>query len=628
MVAPLKLKRQESATPKIGIQNTAKDKPLAKVLVKTPVSYLEDIYDYLVPESLTDSAIVGSIVKIEYGHAKTEGLIIERTAGGAKSLKSIEGLLGWPALIRPDVFEHLQRIQARFGGSLWSLLDSYLPAIPNKITHAHGLNNSSFSKSTNNLLKDLISAKDFEQISKNQRIKYSVNQPSGFKPYEILFELISIRANLGQVLIVASDFREFDYLNSILEPIYGDNFQSYDTRRGKKERFRDFEKINRFAPRVILGNRSASLLALLENASIFIVNDCDISHYEQRSPGWNSRDVALLRGKETSLFFFSATPSYEVERLIELNWIKKLEIKSKSQIKYFVSNGADSYIPVIKDALSKGNVLVSVAAKGYANVFLCSKCRNPANCKCGGKLRVKAANANPSCYLCEEEYKNWKCGECGNNTPYVISKGLDRTAEEIARAIPKAKVIRTTAGNETVDLLSNCQVVVSSRGAEPIINYSAVVLLDGEKLFNQPTLRAEELLKNSWFNLMSRVQDEGSIYISLLNNHPLTQQLLLKQNSAGIGLKNRKEARLPPFYRVCQVIGNTKALSAFGDNLRVSNKYLLSNLIPINEDLSKLIIRVDVDHGAELVEIMQDVVRMQGIKGKPIFDYRFDQYDL
>ena len=628
MVAPLKLKRQKSATPKSANQDTAKNKPLAKVLVKTPVSYLEDIYDYLVPETLSNSAIVGSVVKIEYGHRKTEGLILERTSGGTKALKSIEGVLGWPALVKPESIEHLKKIQGRFGGSFWSLLDSYLPAIPSKFSNSHVLLEQSFSKRANNYFKDLVEQDDLDQISSNQGIKYSINQPLGFKPYEILFELISLRSNLSQVLIIASDFREFDYLSSILEPAYGENFQSYDTRKGKRERFSDFERISKTAPRVILGNRSGSLLPLLDDASIFIVNDCDPSHYEQRSPGWNSRDVSLLRGKNTSLFFFSATCSYEIERLVELNWIKDLKVRSDCKIKYFVSGGSDSFLPVIKEALNLGNVLVSVAAKGYANIFLCSKCRNPANCKCGGKLRVKSANTNPSCYLCDEVYKEWKCNECGNSTPFVISKGLDRTAEEIARAITRAKVIKTTVESAAVDLPANGQVIVSSRGAEPIANYSAVILLDGEKLFNQPTLRAEEMLKHTWFDLMSRVKHDGSIYISLLNNHPLTQQLLLKQSSSQIGLKNRKEARLPPFFRVCQVTGDSKALSAFADNLRISNQYILSNLTPINTDQCKLIIRVDVDHGAELVEIMQDVVKMQGIKGKPLFEYRFDQYDL
>ena len=328
------------------------------------------------------------------------------------------------------------------------------------------------------------------------------------------------------------------------------------------------------------------------------------------------------------MFFYSATPSYEIERLAELNWIKKLEIRNDSKIQYFVSNGGDSYIPVIKGALNNGNVLVSVAAKGYANIFLCSKCRNPANCKCGGRLRFKSANTNPSCYLCNEEYKNWKCSECGESKPFVISKGLDRTAEEIARAIPSAQVVKSNADTSTGDLPDKGKVVVSSRGAEPITNYSAVILLDGEKLFNQPTLRAEEMLKHTWFDLMSRVVDNGSIYISLLNNHPLTQQLLLKQSSSLTSLKNRKDAKLPPFYRICQITGNLGALTAFADNLRKSNKYIFSGVTSINSDLGKLIIRVDVDHGQELVEIMQDIVKMQGVRGKPLFEYRFDQYDL
>jgi primosomal protein N' (replication factor Y) len=628
VVAPLKLKRQKSAVVKSAKQDQAINNPLAKVLVNTPVSFLEDIYDYLVPESLTELVTVGSVVKIEYGHVKTEGLVVERTSGGSSKLKNIEDLLGWPGMIKPEVIEHLQKVQARFGGSFWNLLDSYLPAIPGKLSESNEFSPPPYSGKSGDFFEKLISPSDLKSISADDGIRYSVNQPVGFKPYEILFELISMRVSKGQVLVIASDFREFDYLQSELQNRYNESFQSYDTRKGKKERFLDFEVINKAEPRVILGNRSSSFLPLAKNSSIFVVNDCDHSHYEMRSPGWNSRDVSLLRDSDTSLFFYSATPSYEIERLVELNWIKKLNIKNDSKIQYFVSNGGDSYIPVIKGALDNGNVLVSVAAKGYANIFLCSKCRNPANCKCGGRLRVKSANTNPSCYLCNEEYKNWKCTECGESKPFVISKGLDRTAEEIARAIPSAQVIKTTIDTSTGDLPEKGQVIVSSRGAEPITNFSAVILLDGEKLFNQPTLRAEEMLKHTWFDLMSRVLDKGSIYISLLNKHPLTQQLLLKQSSSLTGLQNRKEAKLPPFYRICQVTGNLGALSAFADNLRKSNIYIFSGVTSINSDLGNLIIRVDVDHGQDLVEIMQDIVKMQGVKGKPLFEYRFDQYDL
>jgi len=153
-------------------------------------------------------------------------------------------------------------------------------------------------------------------------------------------------------------------------------------------------------------------------------------------------------------------------------------------------------------------------------------------------------------------------------------------------------------------------------------------LLDGERLFNQPALRAEESLKQNWFDLLSRVIDGGYVYISLLNNHPLTQQLLLKKASNSTSNNLRKESKLPPFYRFCEVFGERSSLSAFAENLRKDERFIASGPIATKEEKGKLIIRVDVDHGRDLVEIMQDVVKMQAVKGKPLFDYRFDKYEL
>ena len=93
-------------------------------------------------------------------------------------------------------------------------------------------------------------------------------------------------------------------------------------------------------------------------------------------------------------------------------------------------------------------------------------------------------------------------------------------------------------------------------------------------------------------------------------------------------MRDRKEAKLPPYYRICKVVGKLTPLSAFAENIKKSGGYTLSNLTPIGTDSYKLIIRVAVNKAPELVEIMQDIVRMQGVKGKPIFEYRFDPYDL
>jgi primosomal protein N' (replication factor Y) len=627
VVAPLKLTRQKVVAKRKSFGEIAEDNPIAKVLVHTPVSYLEDIYDYWIPSELSDQVLPGSVVKIEFGKAIAEGLVLERNNQNLKNLKPIEGIFGWPGIIDLHVIDHLRKVQARFGGDLWSLINSYLPAIPKKF--------SSDSATLSNLVDhrielnpNLFNKADLTRLQNEHGLRYSVNQPGGLPLFETLFELIELRSKLGQVLVIASDFREFDYLSTQMLERFGSDLNLYDSRYGKTDRFKQFQKINRDKPKIILGNRSSAFTALRENSSVFVINDGDQSHYEIRSPGWNSRDVTLLRSADTSLFFYSATPSFEIQRLIDLNWVRKLQINSKAETNFFVTEGQDSYIPVIKKALQKGNVLVSVAAKGYANIFLCSKCRNLANCKCGGKLRILSSGSSPSCYLCNEEQKNWRCTFCGESKPYVISKGLDRKAEEIARAIPSAKVLKFLVDHAPKIEDGDNQIFVSSRGCEPLVNYAGLILLDGERLFNQPALRAEESLKQNWFDLLSRVNDGGYVYISLLNNHPLTQQLLLKKESNSTSNNLRKESKLPPFYRFCEVVGEKSALSAFAENLRKNERFIVSGPIATKEEKGKLIIRIDVDHGRDLVEIMQDVVKMQALKGKPLFDYRFDKYEL
>jgi primosomal protein N' (replication factor Y) (superfamily II helicase) len=627
VVAPLKLNRQKVVAKRKSFGEAALADPVAKVLVHTPVSFLEDIFDYLIPTELSDQIIPGTVVKIEFGSGITEGLVMSRDNQEKKKLKFIEGVIGWPGMINLELIDHLKRVQDRFGGPLWSLIDSYLPAIPKKFSEEIVSTVVSGSHTTKIDYK-FLNESDMRLLQKEHGLRFAVNQPGGLPPYEALFALIELRKNLGQVLIIASDFREFDYLSAELSARFGADLSLHDTRMGKLERFKQFQRINQSQPKIILGNRSSVFTSLKKNSSVFVLNDGDQSHYEIRSPGWNSRDVTLLRSIDTSLFFFSATPSYEIQRLIDLKWINKLDIDVKTNLNFLVSDGQDSYIPFVKKALLKGNVLISVASKGYANIFLCGKCRNLASCKCGGKLRITAKGSAPSCYLCNELQKDWRCVVCGESKPYVISKGLDRKAEEIARAIPKTKVIKFSADHEPIIQSDINQIIISSRGCEPMINYAGVILLDGEQLFNQPSLRAEETLKQSWFDLISRVIDGGYVYISLTNNHPLTQQILMRRESNSSALASRKESRLPPFYRICEVSGESSTLSTFAENMRKFEKFIVSGPISMERDRAKLVIRVDVDHGSELVEVMKDVVKMQAVKGKPPFEYRFDKYEF
>ena len=361
-----------------------------------------------------------------------------------------------------------------------------------------------------------------------------------------------------------------------------------------------------------------------------MLNDLDASHYEQHSPGWNTRDVTLLRNKNSSFIFISASHSLEIARLIDIGWLDHKIYKPNSEISIVASDSNRSYLSTIKKSLSLGSVLVTVSEKGYANVFLCSKCRNSAKCDCGGKLQIKSSNSQPECYLCAKKVSDWHCNYCGDTRPYVISKGIDRNAEEIGKANPNIPIYVSSGTKQIEDLPEGHCIVLSTAGSEPNGEYSAVVMLDGESIFNRPTLRAEEIARHNWFSNLSKLSTKAEVFVSLSNNHPVVQSMLKGSSSFNVKreLENRERAKLPPYYRVASVSGKKLDISKFAENLKNTKNYEITGPVEINDLESKLLIRVESSGGSDLVDLLDDVVKIQGVKGKKIFKVRLDPYDL
>ena len=130
MAAPLKLKRQSVAKAPQKLPNVSKNLPVASVLVDTPVSSLEGIYDYLVPEIFDESAVTGTKVLVEFGAGKAEGLVVGRKdkSDQTQKLKSILDLTSPSGMVSETVISHIEMVRNRFGGSFWAVLNSAVPS--------------------------------------------------------------------------------------------------------------------------------------------------------------------------------------------------------------------------------------------------------------------------------------------------------------------------------------------------------------------------------------------------------------------------------------------------------------------------------------------------------------------
>ncbi len=633
MAAPLKLKRQKTPVPLKHDKKITGSLPLAAVLVDTPVSHLEGIYDYLVPDAFDEIAIVGTKVIVPFGNSQTEGLVVARKkeSSQTRNLKCISDIASPKALISSDVMNLIEAVRNRFGGSFWAVMKSAVPlrVIKEEKDLEHSLSKRPFNYSSPKFM-DLIGRADYGMLSGKQRLRWALSLPIGISPAFFLSEIIKVRSIHSQVLVIVPDEKDIDQYEYHLREFFQDQLLIMGSHLPKAQRYQHFLKATYQSPRVIITTRSGSFLPLTNSATVIVLSDLDSSHYEQHSPGWNTRDVSLLRAPNTSLIFASASHSLEVARLVELGWLEKKIYKSSNKIKYVSSEFGKTHLSTIKNAIKLGNVLVSVAEKGYANLFLCARCRNSANCSCGGKLQILASNSMPVCYICHEQNKNWRCRYCGENKPYVISKGIDRTAEEIGRAVTKTSILVSSGSKQIKVLPKGRHVVLATAGSEPEGQYRGIVLLDGEKIFNRPSLRSEELARFHWFSALGRANENCEVFLSLANNHPAVQSLLRSdsQSAASVELKNREVAKLPPFYRIAVVSGESREVSRFAENLKISGKYEITGPIEVEKAQKKIIIRVPLSKGQELVDLLDDVTKLQGVKGKSIFRVRFDPYDL
>ena len=634
MAAPLKLKRQAVTKAPQNLPNVSKNFPIASVLVDTPVSSLEGIYDYLVPEIFDESAVIGTKVLVEFGSGKAEGLVVGRKnkSDQTQKLKPILDLTSPSGMLSETVISHIEMVRNRFGGSFWAVLNSAVPSRvlkEEKIIETDASINEAGSYDSPEL-RELIGRADFGQLLSKQKLKWGINFPIATDPNWFLLEIVKLRAQVSQILLIVPDEKEIYTLSALLANHFGDQLIELGSHLSKGLRYRNYLKTRYKFPKVIISTRSGVFAPLEKNATVIVLSDLDSSHYELHSPGWNSRDVTLLRDHFTSLIFISPSHSLEIARLIEISWLEKKLYKQKNTQRFLTNENGNSYISSIKKGISNGNVLVSVSEKGYANLFLCSKCRNTANCECGGKLQIDGSKKIPKCYLCQAEYKNWKCSFCADSRPFVIAKGIERTAEEIGRAIPKIAILVSSGNKQISSLPSGRHIVVSTAGSEPNGVYSSVVMLDGEKIFNRPSLRAEELAKFHWFSLLSKASNSAEIFVSLPNHHPSVQCLLRGDSLANAAseLSSRDKAKLPPFYRVAVVIGDKPEISKFAENLRNDKTYEITGPITIDSYQSKLLIRVKLTEGSLLVDLLDDVIKVQALKRRKIFSIRFDPFDL
>ncbi len=624
VVKPLRLKQERVEK----AQQRAAVLPFARVLVDHPVVHLEQIYDYAITEDLSEKAVVGSLVEVEFGHSLTQGILLERLVAPAKAgeIKDLRKVLSAQPYLLPDEISLLLQAAAKYGAKPWDFIRSCIPPY-SKMGEREFLAQKSeepqIAPVSRAMPSDLLSF-----LRSKEKIRCAIELPNSRPYWELCADIALERLRFGTVLILLPNERELLLLEQELST-RGLKTVSVLSTQGKAQRYFNFLGSRTPAPKIFLGLRSAALFSLPIEGTIILIDDVDESHYERQAPSWNTRELVSLREASTSIIYASTSVSLEIaERVLskELAYYRFPGVKPIRM--HSASSGEQSgYHALIGTGLKSGSVLISVGAAGYVTTFSCQKCRNIALCSCGGRLYFPARNTHPICSTCQSDFIEWSCTWCGESRPRIVASGVARRAEEFGRAFPRTSVIHSSAQHPVPRLPPGNHIVLSTPGVEPRGVYHVAIFLDLEGRLLRTTLRTTEELRHQLSRTLSMVAPGGDTYLDLPPSDAFLQSTLRGNPllAAEREIEERTAAHLMPQFTNVLISGEPvdhaqKVLSdipggtVIGPFLRNGRKSVLIMAPKVQEKV--------------VVERLQSLNRLQSMRKEGLLTYLIDPYSL
>ena len=601
--------------------------PVARVRVDTGVFHLDQLYDYAIPEKLSEFIQIGVRVQLPFGHRETEGIVVERVLKPERAgdLKSITKVFSHIPVTTTEGLMLIDSISEHYACNPWDLIRSAIPPRVASVEKGFPLGIASIKK-----------------VNKKS-LTFQTLAPFS-PPHEQVVRLVQENLELGSVLVIAPDEKDVDLIISAMEKMQILALK-LTAAMPRAERYLNYLQAVHGSKAVVVGTRSAIFAPVRNLATVIIHKESSYDHYEIRSPGWNSRSVALSRASSEpiKLVLTGFSPSIEVAQLIDQREVKYVNSKYSINVKAFTPNeGAllpGRIFSEIKKALNTGPVLFIAPRKGYGNALLCAHCRNVAMCECGGRLSVSAKNKAPMCVHCGKSFQAWRCSFCHHDKQYLAGRGIDRAAEEISRAFPGFPVVVSAGDVIKNHIEPKPSLVLATAGAQPQAagGYSAVVVLDGVRFFSHTDLRAQERAREIFLETSSMIRPDGVVLLVIDDSHPIVSTVarwnvapLLKRE-----LSERTELRLPPsVFSVVLVMDQSSSVQIFNGlkkasaEGRIPKSSALYGPTEITKGQAKIVIHADNKESQELIDVMHELQRRRSIAKKDLFTLRVEPYSL
>lgn len=371
---------------------------------------------------------------------------------------------------------------------------------------------------------------------------------------------------------------------------FGDRVAVLHSGLSDGERYDEWHRIRSGAADVVVGPRSA-VFAPVRNLGLIVVDEEHETSYKQdRTPRYNARDVAVMRGalECAKVVLGSATPSLET-------WMNAKSGKyALATLPVRAGRGTMPLVHVIdmseerrqgifstplldalKIRMQRGEqAMLFLNRRGYSRSVTCEACGEAITCPdCDMAYTYHQAGECLRCHICG----GWReipgvCPACGSSALTYRGVGTQRAEAALAKCLPGAKVLRMDA-DSTSRRHSHDEILGAFRRGEAQIllgtqmiakgldfpNVTLVGVLNADSSLTMPDFRASERT----FQLLAQVSGRagraelpGEVFIQTRMPEDGAIATAAKGDFAGFAaneLEARREANYPPFCRLAAV---------------------------------------------------------------------------
>ena len=587
---------------------------VARVAIDSPLPQLDRLFDYEIAVDLRDSITVGSRVRVPFGRgaALSDAFVVELVdkSDFAGKLAKLEELVSPVSVLQPEIYQLCRAVADR---QAVTIADVFKLAIP---IRSVAVEKKWLAASVP------LEVKTIPSVNQGDRsfalIEPRTNELGPIWVQQLVSRAIA-RLEAGEsTILVVPDYRDQAVLlNELASKTAAENIVDYTSQQTNSLRYSAFLRCLSPSPAIVVGSRAALYAPVSRLGEIVIWDDGDSNLQEPTSPYSNARDVALIRQNQTgvSLLFAAHARSCEVERLVEIGYLKDISIPfAVPKLAISETNArVDSLAwQAIRRALDQGDaVLVQVASRGQSVSAYCAGCGDRAKCSnCAGPLWIDSQN-QPRCRWCNAHNLGFSCSACGDRNLKQGRAGATRTSAEFGKAFPGTKIIESNGDNRLESLPSGKKIVVSTPGAEPRVDggYGAVVLLDCNELLSRDNLRASEDAIRIWSNAIALMKT-GGLAVAVGLQGFLGQKFALWSQAelAKHEYLSRAELRFPPFIRMASLSGERDLLQKVLESLPAEIEVL--GPMPVTSrnaaaDDWRALIRYEYSQGATLAATLK-----------------------